>query len=116
MNIKSKTMEIMPSRLHPLLKGVYRTVIPDTENESVNDTNYLESVPEKLPGEHIRNVAVHPSREEMLTTFPKDGKVAELGVDEGDFSDQILSITEPKKLSLIDVWGTERYDKKKCGK
>jgi len=111
---KSKVMEITPSRLHPLLKGVYRTVFP--ENKSIKTAGHMESVPENLPDKHIRNVVVHPSREEMLTTIPKEGKVAELGVDEGDFSDQIISITEPEKLFLVDEWGTERYGEEKMRK
>lgn len=107
-------MEITPSRLHPLLKGIYRTVIP--EDDSITTIDYIESVPETLPDEHIRNVVIHPSREEMLTTLPTEGKVAELGVDEGDFSEQILSITEPESLFLVDVWETERYGEEKMRK
>lgn len=111
---KSKIMEITPGRLHPLLKGIYRTVIP--ENESIKTIDYMQSVPETLPDKHIRNVAIHPSREEMLTTLPTEGKVAELGVDEGNFSEQILSITEPESLFLVDVWETERYGEEEMRK
>ncbi len=45
----------------------------------------------------------------MLDILPKHAVVAEIGVDEGKFSDQILAITEPHKLHLIDIWGSDRF-------
>jgi hypothetical protein len=41
--------------------------------------------------------------------MPSKGIVAEVGVDEGNFSEQILSITKPKILYLIDAWGSKRF-------
>jgi hypothetical protein len=35
--------------------------------------------------------------------------VAEIGVNEGDFSEKILTLCEPQKLVLIDVWASKRY-------
>lgn len=43
-------------------------------------------------------------RGRMLGTLPKGGVVAEIGVWEGDFSQRILEICEPKELHLIDPW------------
>jgi hypothetical protein len=37
--------------------------------------------------------------------FPLNAVCAEIGVDKGDFSEQILKITAPSKLHLIDAWG-----------
>lgn len=45
--------------------------------------------------------------------LPKNGVVAELGVDAGSFSAQILSLNNPNKLHLIDNWGSKRYNKYK---
>ena len=45
--------------------------------------------------------------------YLKTGVVAELGVDEGGFSQLILSINKPSKLHLVDFWGSKRYNQLK---
>ena len=45
--------------------------------------------------------------------MPKNAIVAELGIDTGDFSKKIMTITNPKKLYLIDIWKTNRYNRNK---
>ena len=46
----------------------------------------------------------------FLSAYRKVGIVAEIGVDQGEFSNHIISICEPQKLHLIDVWDSERYN------
>jgi cephalosporin hydroxylase len=48
-------------------------------------------------------------RFELLKHLPPNATVAEIGVNEGDFSQQILSTCHPAKLVLIDVWASKRY-------
>jgi hypothetical protein len=67
----------------------------------------------ELKQEHIANLKVLLSREDMLALLPKRGLVAEMGVDEGGFSRQILDITQARELHLIDMWGSERYGEAK---
>lgn len=43
-------------------------------------------------------------RGKLLEGLPKGGIVAEVGVWEGNFSERILEICEPKELHLIDPW------------
>lgn len=43
-------------------------------------------------------------RGRLLKSLPKGGVVAEIGVWEGDFSQRILEICQPKELHLIDPW------------
>jgi hypothetical protein len=62
-----------------------------------------------LSRRHINNLKVLTNREELLEQLPKSGIMAEIGVDEGDFSQKILKICNPAKLHLIDVWNTDRY-------
>lgn len=62
---------------------------------------------------HVNNAKLLTTREELLSLLPIGGVVAELGVDQGDFSESILNITKPKKLHLIDSWGSKRYNQKK---
>jgi hypothetical protein len=43
-------------------------------------------------------------RDFLLRMMPKGAVCAEVGVWEGDFSDHILRITQPRELHLIDPW------------
>ncbi|WP_194976838.1 class I SAM-dependent methyltransferase [Aquiflexum lacus] len=61
---------------------------------------------------HIQNLKAVPTREDLLALLPKNGVVAELGVDRGGFSEKILKINTPLKLCLIDVWQSKRYPEK----
>lgn len=45
--------------------------------------------------------------------MPKNAVVAELGVDQGQFSKQIIESTNPTKLHLVDTWGSGRYNSNK---
>ncbi len=47
---------------------------------------------------------VYENRNLMLSDLPKNLIIAELGVFNGDFSQTILNICEPKELVLIDLW------------
>lgn len=44
------------------------------------------------------------NRSEMLTYFPKEAVIAELGVFRGGFSLEIKKICQPKRLYLVDTW------------
>lgn len=46
----------------------------------------------------------------MLSKLRKQGRVAELGVCRGEFSDEIVKTATPDVLHLIDAWHTNRYD------
>lgn len=51
----------------------------------------------------------HKNRQKMLATLPKGGRCAEIGVWNGGFSIEILNITRPKELVLIDPWDILSY-------
>ena len=63
----------------------------------------------ELTQQHLQNARLLPNRSDLLERLPKGGIVAEVGVDQGEFSDEILVTCQPEKLHLIDVWNTERY-------
>ena len=45
------------------------------------------------------------NRRKLLGDMPKNGRCAEIGVWNGDFSTEILEFAKPKELTLIDPWG-----------
>ncbi len=62
---------------------------------------------------HLNNAKLLTNRMELLNLLPKNAIVAEIGVDQGDFSEMILNITQPEKLHLVDFWGSKRYNQEK---
>ena len=63
----------------------------------------------QLEQRHVINCKLVLNRKHLLEELPKNAVVAEIGVNEGDFSESIIEITKPRKLHLIDIWGTERF-------
>ncbi|MEZ5030813.1 MAG: class I SAM-dependent methyltransferase [Saprospiraceae bacterium] len=57
-----------------------------------------------LQPERMATTRILPSREDLIAILPKNGIVAEVGVDMGDFSRKILDIAQPEVLHLVDLW------------
>ena len=66
------------------------------------------SLPPLRP-EHTAHARVLPNRAALLAALPTRGTAAELGVDRGDFSAEILATVRPHVLHLVDLWGSSRY-------
>jgi hypothetical protein len=62
-----------------------------------------------LTNQHTAHGRLLATRFEMLDLMPKNATVAEIGVADGDFSDEILKRCSPKALFLIDLWSSDRY-------
>lgn len=59
--------------------------------------------PERPLGErHVKNCRVLVNRMALLEQMPKNAVCAEIGIERGMFSEQILKITKPATLHLID--------------
>lgn len=71
-------------------------------------TAFIPQVP--LKDKHLKNATLITNRQKLLELLPPNGIVAELGVANGDYTSQILKISQPKKLHLIDIWQSERYN------
>ena len=72
----------------------------------------------KLPNcrfnqENINGCKTVLNRLELIKLMPKNGIVAELGVDKGNFSEIILKNNKPRELHLIDIWDSYNYSKEK---
>lgn len=63
----------------------------------------------KLTFRHVENCRLLPDRETLLDRLPRGAVAAEIGVAAGDYTAAILRHSEPRKLHLIDLWGSERY-------
>lgn len=59
---------------------------------------------------HINETRLITDRNRLLELLPDGGIVAEVGVANGDFSSQIISLNNPKKLHLVDIWQGERFN------
>lgn len=59
---------------------------------------------------HLKNLVALPNRNSLLEKLPRNSIGGELGVDTGGFSEMILKYAQPKKLHLIDVWNSTRYN------
>lgn len=100
--------KLIPTRLKDKIKS-------DIKNEYLIELrNWLEKRKKEIPtfefqSDHISNAQILSNREELLKLLPKNGVVAEIGVDKGEFSEKIMDMTSPKKLHLIDNWNCERY-------
>ena len=88
------------SKLHLLFDGQARAAREARER----------AVPRvRLSEQHIEHCELLVDRQALLERLPTGGVVAELGVDRGGFSRQILDTTAPATLHLVDVWASERY-------
>lgn len=75
----------------------------------------IDGIPQvKLGRENISGCQVVLDRAELLDRMPSGGVVAELGVDQGAFSAEILARTAPTCLHLVDIWGDARYNETKA--
>ena len=100
------------SNLHYLVPRPIRKVLFNVIKRELID--HRETVEKEIPKinlkpEHIAHSQLVIDRCELLRKLPKNGIVAEIGVDEGNFSHEIISNCRPAKLHLIDLWSTERY-------
>lgn len=98
---------------------IYQLLFPKSFRESVYEHNVrqyktleykkLKSIEKANPRSelsqvYIANLRLVTDRNALLNLMPTGSIVAEVGVERGDFSRRILSITKPEMLHLIDTW------------
>jgi hypothetical protein len=73
----------------------------------------LALAPRQLPGYRLvdrltsRAARRAAKRDFLFDVVPRGGVVIEVGVFDGDFSERILALNEPRKLHLVDPWFTK---------
>lgn len=97
----------MPQLLETLKSRIYKKF--EQRFKAFYD-RYDKTLPQiSLSETHIQNLKVLPHRISLLQHIPQGGIGAEVGVDRGDFSLNILKYVRPQKLHLVDAWHSERY-------
>lgn len=77
---------------------------------------YFNSLPRhELSTEAIQSCRLLPSRFSLIELLPKHSVIAEVGVDEGEFTEELLRVVNPRKLHLIDAWAGGRYPDQLAG-
>ncbi|MFT5349057.1 MAG: hypothetical protein ACI9M3_002105 [Bacteroidia bacterium] len=74
---------------------------------------YPKHIEVALEQKHVQNCTVLASRLDLLDVLPKNAVVAELGVENGLFSKEIIQRCTPIKLVLVDTWPDESI-KQEC--
>ena len=101
-------MKILPKRiLNQLIKPLLNFQHKQRERVIAEIPKY------QLTDKHIRNTRFLTDRNQLMDLLPRNGVVGELGVDMGHFSELIYQIALPKKLHLVDIWGSERFSQEK---
>ena len=67
----------------------------------------------RLGARHMERCQLLLDRAALLRCLPTGGVCAEVGVDEGDFSEAILRTVQPRELHLVDTWASRRYSEAK---
>lgn len=94
-----------------IVKAIKKIIRPFVKKVNQYDSNQIPNY--KLEPKHLKNAQLLINRESLLKLLPKNAVVAELGVDKGGFSENILKICDPKKLHLVDCWDSNRYNQNK---
>lgn len=90
------------------VRKYYNNWYEDFLQNRVNAESHIPKL--QLKQKHIENLQILLDREVLLQKMPKHAVIAEIGVDQGEFSQMILNSTSPGKLHLIDAWGdSSRY-------
>ena len=62
-----------------------------------------------LEEKHMKNLKVLTDKATFLNVLPKGAIGAEIGVAQGNYTEKILSVTQPQEIHLIDAWTQTPY-------
>lgn len=81
----------------------------EADHQKVRQARVNELPQSRLEQKHVENCQLVLDRSTMLEKLGERKTVAELGVNRGEFSHELLGTLKPEKLHLVDVWATDRY-------
>jgi predicted O-methyltransferase YrrM len=102
--LKAILKKILPGFIRKNIRNIFAAEIKKERAEILKNIPHFD-----LQEIHIKNLRVLPNRLNLLEVLPKQGIVAEIGVNKGAYSKEIIFRTAPKKLHLIDAWDTDRF-------
>lgn len=106
--MKKLLKKFLPKKAKKALLHYYTRAVK--ENHARNSEFFYNRVqPFELEAKHLQHMKAVTDRTRLLQLLPTEGVVAEIGVDQGNFSEEILAHNKPSKLHLVDLWGSERY-------
>jgi predicted O-methyltransferase YrrM len=106
--MSNKLFKVIPKLVR---RRLYKAFLAHLYESRMNELEEIQA--QEIENDYIANTRILKNRDELLKLLPKNGIVAEIGVDEGEYSKMILDICEPKKLHLIDLWGGVHYNQSK---
>ena len=89
------------------IKPIYKIYILPEKYRIRKDLENLSTY--RFKKENIKGCKTVLNRLDLINEMKKGGVVAELGVDNGNFSEIILKNNRPKELHLIDIWDSKNY-------
>lgn len=89
------------------IKQVANKVVQYLTQQRQQRENQIPKIP--LQSEHVEHCELLLNRQQLLGKMKKNSVVAEIGVDEGKFSQLIYKKVKPQKFHLIDMWGSDRF-------
>jgi len=98
----------MSDSINIAFQNLYRQIVEKISLDNVYADEKIPRVP--LGHANIKNCKVLLNRRDLLLQMPQNSICAELGVDRGEFTQQIIDINRPNKVHLVDTWGDERYN------
>ena len=104
----------MKNVMKSFLKSILPKQLLSLGRKYLSDREMIHWKKYRLEDEHTSGARIVANRSALLKYLPKGGVVAELGVDKGLFSQQIIESCKPEKLHLVDVWASERFNEQKA--
>lgn len=102
-------------RKHSVMGAILRKLRALFESDRAMRRRQVDSIPRFLIQEkHVDGGEILLNRGALIRKMPRGGTVAEIGVDEGNFSQEIIQLNNPRRLHLIDAWGSQRYNELKA--
>ncbi len=98
---------LSPNQQHKQAQVLVQSVAESLKRGREEREQQIPKIP--LRAENVENTSLLLNREILLKKFGKGGNVAEIGVDEGKFSQKIFEINTPDHFHLVDIWGTDRF-------
>lgn len=95
----------------PLVNLIIRFILKKIKDKRRAEVNNIPKL--SIKRKHTHNGHILTDRQHLLELLPKEGVVAEIGVDNGDFTEKIININKPNKIHLIDIWSSKRYGENK---